>query len=352
MKAAVRKAATPRRRAASRGNERRLVTQHHPRRRILRLAAGAAVLPALPRISWAQAFPTRPITWIVPLAAGSSMDVGSRILAQRMGTALRQQIIVENVTGADGNIAMGRIARVRPDGYTIGLGSSSTNVLNGAFYSLSYDLFGDLAPISPVGAIPYVLYGKTALPANDLKELIIWLRANPNKASAGVITAGYRTVMALFQRETGTRFALVPYRGFPPELQDLIAGQIDFFFDSPVQLPFVREGKIKAIAVTSDARLPQAPDIPTAGEMGLPALTYSAWWALFAPKNIPNEIISSLNRAAVEALADPTVRSRLAVLGLNVYPRERQTPGALDAIRKADAEKWWPIIKELGIKAE
>ena len=182
--------------------------------------------------------------------------------------------------------------------------------------------------------------------------MIAWLRANPNKASAGVIAVSYRMVMELFQKETGSRFTLVPYRGFPAEMQDLVAGRIDFFFDSPIQLPFVRGGNIKAYAVTSDARLSRAPDVPTFSEMGLPSVSYSTWGALFAPKNVPQQIIGKLNAAAVEALADQAVRARLVDLGYEVYPRERQTPEALGALRKADAEKWWPIIKELGIKAE
>jgi tripartite-type tricarboxylate transporter receptor subunit TctC len=302
------------------------------------------------RVAWAQAYPSRPITMIVPFAAGSSSDVVGRLVAERMGTVLGQPIVIENVAGADGSIGVGRVARGRPDGYTVEFGALSPNVLNGAFYSLSYDLLGDLTPISLLTANPWVLYARASLPAKDLKELIAWLRANPNKASAGVISVGYRMLMALFQKETGTRFALVPYRGFPAELQDLVAGRIDFFFDTPVQLLFRRAGNIKAYAVTSDARLAQAPDIPTINEMGLPSVSFSIWNALFAPKNVPQEIIRKLNAAAVEALADQAVRSRLADLGLEVYPRERQTPEALDALRKADAEKWWPIIKGLGIK--
>jgi tripartite-type tricarboxylate transporter receptor subunit TctC len=228
--------------------------------------------------------------------------------------------------------------------------AASANVLNSAFYPLSYDLLGDLSPIAPVVAVPAILYAKASLPAKDLKELIAWLRANPNKASAGVTVLGYRMMMAFFQKETRTRFTLVPYRGFPPELQDLVAGRIDFFFDTPVQLPLMRAGNIKAFGVTSDARLAQAPDIPTFSEMGLPSVSYAAWLAMFAPKNVPKEIIGKLNAAVVEALADRVVCSRLADLGYEVYPRERQTPEALNEIRKADAEKWWPIIKELGIK--
>jgi tripartite-type tricarboxylate transporter receptor subunit TctC len=289
---------------------------------------------------------------IVPIAAGRSSDVAGRLVAERMRTELGQPIVVENVPGADGTIGVGRVARARPDGYTIEFGFQGANVLTGAYYSLSYDLLGDLAPLSPVAPVPFVFYAKASLPAKDLKELIAWLRANPNKASAGVTTVAYRMVMALFQKETGTRFALVPYRGFPPEMQDLVAGRIDFAFDLPVQLPLMRARNIKVYAVTSDARLAQAPDIPTMREMGLPSVSYSTWQALFAPKNVPKEVVGKLNAAAVEAVADQGVRSRLAELGYEVYPRERQTPEALGALRKADVEKWWPIIKELGIKPE
>jgi tripartite-type tricarboxylate transporter receptor subunit TctC len=322
------------------------------RRQFLRLTARAAALPTFSSVVSAQAYPTRPITMIVPIAAGSSSDVAGRVVAERMGTALGQPIIIENVPGADGSIGVGRVVRARPDGHTIEFGSLAANALNGAFYSLSYDLLGDLTPISLVATIPWVLYAKASLAAKDLRELITWLRANPNKASAGVTAVSYRLLTALFQKETGTRFTLVPYRGFPPELQDLAAGRIDFCFDTAVQLPFTRAGSIKAYAVTSDARLVQAPDTPTFSEMGLPSFSFWGWGAMFAPKNVPQEIIGKLNAAAVEALADQGVRSRLADLGFEVYPREHQTPEALNALRKAEAEKWWPIIKELGIRAE
>jgi tripartite-type tricarboxylate transporter receptor subunit TctC len=316
------------------------------------LLVGLALAASLIGGAQAQTYPSRPITMIVPIGAGSTSDVVGRLMAERMGRALGQSIIAENVPGADGSIGVGRVARARPDGYTIEFGSLAANVLNGAFYSLSYDLLGDLTPISPVTAGPWVLYAKASLPANDLKELIVWLRANPNKASAGVTAVSYRMLTALFQKETGTRFTLVPYRGFAPAMQDLAAGRIDFAFDTSVQLPFTRAGSIKAYAVTSDARLAQAPDIPTFSEMGLPSVSGSGWTALFAPKNVPKEIVGKLNAAFVESLADQGLRSRLAELGQEVYPRERQTPEALNALRKADAEKWWPIIKELGIKPE
>jgi tripartite-type tricarboxylate transporter receptor subunit TctC len=323
-----------------------------PRRQFLHLALGATAVPVGSRVAWAESYPTRPITIVVPYAAGSVTDIVGRIVADHMRVVVRQPIIIENVTGADGNIGIGRVARTTPDGYTIGIGTMGTNVLNGAFCSLSYNLLSDLTPIAPIYTTPFLLYGKASLPAKDLKELIAWLKANPDKASAGVIASSYRMLMAFLQRETGTRFTLVPYRGVPAQMQDLVAGQIDFFFDTPVQLPLARAGTIKAFVVTSDARLVQAPGIPTVGEMGLPSMSFSIWAALFAPKGVPKDIINKLNAAIVETLADSAVRSRLLDLGLEPYPRQRQTPEALDAIRKADAKKWWPIIKELGIRAE
>jgi tripartite-type tricarboxylate transporter receptor subunit TctC len=323
-----------------------------PRRRFLRLAAGAVALPALSRIATAQTYPTRPITMIVPVAAGSSSDVLGRVVAERMGKSLGQPIIIENVSGADGSIGTGRAARAKSDGYTIELGFNSSHALNGAFYSLPYDVLNDFEPISPLVTGSIVLYARKTIPANDLKGLIGWLKANGNKTSAGVITVGYRLLTVLFQKETGAQFTLVPYRGSAPELQDLLAGQIDLFFDTAVPLPLVRAGSIKAFAVTSETRLALAPDIPTFSEMGLPAMSISAWVGLFAPRGTPKEIIGKLNAAAADALADPAVRVRLADLGYQVLSQTRQTPEGLGALQRADVERWWPIIKELGIKAE
>ena len=190
------------------------------------------------------------------------------------------------------------------------------------------------------------------MPAKNLNELIAWLKANPNKASMGVTAVGARLLAAFFQKETETQFTLVPYRGNAPAAQDLAAGQIDLWFGGPDQLPLMRAGSIKAYAVTSDKRLAVASDIPTFAEMGLPTLSFSNWSGLFAPKGTPKDTIERLNGAAVEALADPAVRSRVAELGYEAFPRGEQTPEALAAMQRAVAEKWWPIIKELGIKGE
>jgi tripartite-type tricarboxylate transporter receptor subunit TctC len=324
-----------------------------PRRKFLQLAGSAAVAPAFSRAAKAESYPSRPITMIVPGPAGSSLDVVARLLAERMKESLRQTIIIENVSGADGSIGAGRVARAKPDGYTIGPGITSTHVLNSALHSLPYDVVNDFSAISPLVTVRVALFASKTTPAKDLNELIAWLKAHPNKTSAGINTTFLHLTAALFQKETRTQFLLVPYRGGTYTLQDLVAGQIDLLFQAPdLPLPQLRAGSIKAYAVTSDTRMALAPDIPTFVEMGLPTLSFSAWYALFAPKGTPREIIQRLNAATVEALADPAVRSRLTDLGMEIFPRDRQTPEALAALQKADAEKWLPLIKEFGIKVE
>jgi tripartite-type tricarboxylate transporter receptor subunit TctC len=303
-------------------------------------------------IAQVQTYPARPITMIVPIAAGSVSDLVARVVADRMAKSLGQPIIIENVSGADGSIGVGRAARAAPNGYVILYGFASAMVLNAEFYSLPYDVLNDFAPISPVTKYSWVLFARKTMPANDLNELIVWLKANPNKASAGTSTAGYRLLNVSFQNETGTRYTLVPYRGTPAMVQDLLAGNIDLWFGSADQLPLVRAASIKAYAVTGEMRLAAAPDIPTFAEMGLSAVNTPSWHGLYASSGTPNEVISRLNAAVVDTLADPAVQSRLADISYQVFPREQQTPEALADLQKADAKKWWPIIKASGIKAE
>ena len=312
-------------------------------------AFGAHVLSAP---AAAQSYPARPITMIIPFPAGGPTDAPGRVIADRMGQSLGQPIIIENIGGAEGRIGTGRVARAKPDGYTIVLGVTGTHVMNSALYSLPYDVLNDFAPISPLVTTPLVLFARQDMPAKDLRELIDWLKANPGKASAGFGSVSFQVINVFFQKETGTRLTLIPYRGSAPGMQDLLAGQIDLYFTTPAALPLVQAGKIKAYAVTSDTRLALAPEIPTFAQMGLPSLSFSNWYGLFAPKGTPSDIIDRLDAAAVEALADPTVQSRLTELGMDSFPRDRQTPAALGALQKADAEKWWPIIRETAIKVE
>ena len=288
---------------------------------------------------------------IVAFAAGGPADVFGRVLASRMRDSLKQPVIIENVSGADGTIGTGRAARAKPDGYTIDLGLKTTHVMVGAVYSLPYDVLNDFEPVSPVVTTPFFLFARKMMPATDLTEFVAWLRANPNKASAGITAVNSHLLTEIFRKQTGTQFALVPYRGTNPAMQDLVAGQIDFCFNPPDSLPLIRAGSIKAYAVTSDMRFAPAPELPTFGEMGLPALSQSEWWGLFAPKRTPKDVIGKLNAAVVEALADPAVQTRLADIGAEIFPRHQQTPEALGALLKADAAKLWPIIKEFGIRA-
>lgn len=321
-------------------------------RRSFLKSAGGALAPLIPTIATAQTYPDRPITLIVPYAAGGTTDVMARVIAERMRVSLGHPIIIENVTGAEGSIGAGRVARAKPDGYTIELGSLSTQVLTGALYSLPYDVLNDFAPISPLTNIPMLLFGRKALPPKDVPELVAWLRGNPNKVSAGVATAALRLTGLLFQRETGTEFTLVPYRGVAPARQDLVAGQIDLSFDIPDALTLVRDGNIKVYAVVGDTRLAFAGDIPTFAEMGMPTVSVLSWYGFFAPRGTPKGVIERLNAATAEALADHIVHSRITDLGLQVFPREQQTPETLGTLVKAGAEKWWPMIKNSGIKPD
>jgi tripartite-type tricarboxylate transporter receptor subunit TctC len=325
------------------------------RRRFLHLAACAAALPAVPRIACAQTYPTRPITMVVPYAAGGATDSIGRVMAERMKISLGQPVIVENVTGAGGTIAVGRVARAAPDGYTLGLGHNGSHVMTGATFALQYDLLNDFVPVALISTYPSVLVAKKTMPANDLKGLIAWLKANPDRASLATGGNGSITHVngVLFRNETGTHFQFVPYRGTAPAIQDVVAGQIDMALSDPVvSMPQVRAGTIKAYGVTAKTRLLSAPDIPTFDEAGLPVFDTSVWHAFWLPKATPKDIVIKLNGAVADALADPKVRARLADLGQEIFPRDRQTPEALAAHQKAEIEKWWPIIKSAGIKAE
>ena len=322
---------------------------------LLRTAAGCVLLWGGIAAASAQVYPSRPITMVVPFAAGGPVDTVARILSEPMRATLGQSIIVENVTGAAGSIGVGRVARATPDGYTLSIGHWSTHVVNGAIYPLPYDLLRDLEPIVLLPSNPMIVVSKNAVPAKNLNEFVGWIKANEGKVSAGTAGAGSATHVAgvYFQNVTGTRFQFVPYRGTGPALQDLVAGQIDFIVDQASNsLQHVRDGKIRAYAVTAGARLPSAPDIPTVAEAGLPSLDISVWYGLWAPKGTPKEIIAKLNAAAVQALSEPAVRQRFAELGLDMPPRDRLTPEALAAYQKAEIEKWWPVIKGANIKTE
>jgi len=324
-----------------------------PRRTFLHLAAGAAALPAVSRIAWAQTYPARPITMIVPFAAGGPNDGIARIMAERMRVSLGQPVMVENIDGAAGSIGTGRAARAAPDGYTISIGYWGSHVANAAIYPLDYDVVKDFEPITLLVESPLLIVASNATPARDLGEFVDWLRANPGKASSAVPGSASHVASVFFQKETGTSFRLVPYRGAGPAIQDLTQGRIDMgLLNAGAPLPHVRSGAFKAYAVTAKRRLAAAPGIPTVEEAGFPGLNATAWFGFWAPARTPNGIIAKLNAAAVETLADPNVRARLADLAQEIFPREQQTPAALAEMQKAEISKWWPIIKAANIKPE
>jgi tripartite-type tricarboxylate transporter receptor subunit TctC len=325
------------------------------RRRLLQLAAGAAAIFVLPHTAFAQAFPSRPVTVVVGAAAGGPTDTLTRILADRMRVYLNQPVIIENNGAAAGSIAVGRVARAAPDGYTLGIGQYGNYVLNGAIYPLTYDLLNDFEPVALVASNPQAIVVKNDLPVKTLKELIAYLAANPGKATEGTAGAGSPSHVSgiYLQNVTGTRFTFVPYRGAAPAMQDLAAGQIDFMIDQASNsIPQVRGGRIRALAVTAKARMTAAPDIPTVYEAGLPGFYVAVWHGIWVPKGTPPEIVAKLNAAMVDALADENVRKRLADIGQDIPPREQQTAEALRAYQKAEAEKWWPLIKAAGVKPE
>ena len=325
------------------------------RRSLLHLIAiaGGSLAPLVAR---AESYPSRPISMIVPFAAGGPADVFGRIIAQRMHKALGQPVTIENLPGAAGTIATGKVVHAAPDGYTLLIGPGfSTHVINPAIYNLPYDAVADFEPIALLTTTPNVIVANKTVPANDLKQFIAWLKAKPDRATQGTSGVGSIGHLAgvLFQKETGTHYRFIPYRGLGPALQDLLADRVNLVIDLPLNsLPYVRAGTLKAFAVLSPTRMALAPDIPTVDEAGVPGLHLLGWYSIFGPKGIPKEVITKLNAAARQTLADPAVAKRLTELGHDVVPREQQTPEALTALQKADIEKWWPIIKTAGIKAE
>jgi tripartite-type tricarboxylate transporter receptor subunit TctC len=317
-------------------------------------AAGTATLFFAASLagSLAQTYPSRPIKAVVPFAAGGPTDAITRIVTQRMAAPLGQPVVVENIAGADGGLAVGRVIRSAPDGYTLSVGNIATHVLNGEFYSLDYDPLNDLEPIGLLVSAPALIVTNKSFPAKDLSGLIGWLREHPGVGSAGVFATWSRVFGVHLQNSTGTRFQLVPYRGAAPAMLDLVAGHINLMFDQAGDaLPHLRGGDIKAFAVADKARLQLAPEVPTVDEAGLPGFYLSIWHGLWAPKGTAKPVIEKLNAAVKIALAYPEARRALVELGQEIMPADQQAPAQLHAQQQADADKWWPIMRQANIKA-
>jgi tripartite-type tricarboxylate transporter receptor subunit TctC len=318
--------------------------------------AVAGLTLALIGAAGAQSYPNRPVTLVVPYGAGGPVDVLARALSEPMRTALGQPVVIENVVGANGTIGVGRAVRAEPDGYTVSIGNWPSHITNGAIYNLNYDIQKDLVPVARLPQNPYIAVIRKDFPVKDFKELIAWLKANPDKATEGTagLGSGQHISGVYFQKITGTKFQFVPYKsGSSDIIRDITAGHIDFTFDQAItSLAHIKGGNVKALAVTSDKRLEAAPDIPTVDEAGAPGIYISTWYGLWVPKGTPQEAVDKLGAAARAAMADPDVRQRLTSLGQQIPPPEQQSAAALAAYQKAEIDKWHAIIKEAGIKAE
>jgi tripartite-type tricarboxylate transporter receptor subunit TctC len=320
--------------------------------RLLTAAALAALAALAPMIAGAQSYPSRPVTLIVPFPPGGSTDTAARILGEAMRVPLGQPVVIENVGGAGGSIGVGRVARAAPDGYTIDIGQWDTHV-GAIIYPINFDLQKDFAPVGLLSVNPQLLIARKGFPADDLRGLVAWMKANPGKGTFVDQNAAARVTGILMQQSTGTKIEFIPYRGAGPAMQAMLGGQVDLMVvQAAVTLPQARAGAVKILANLSPARSRVIPDIPTSEESGLAGLYASGWFGLFAPRATPKEIVAKLNAAMMHALADAKVQARFADLGLDVAPREQQTPEGLAAFHKGEVEKWWPIIKSAGIKVE
>jgi len=315
---------------------------------LIALVASSAAVPA-------QDYPSRPITLLSGFPPGGPTDTLARILGDAMKPTLGQTVVIETISGASGTIAAGHVAHADPDGYTVGIGNWSSHVGSPAIYKLDFDILKDLQPISLLAYSPLWILGKNALPPKTATELIAWLKTNPNPVTFGTVGAGSAAHLCALslQQKTGAHFQYVPYRGAAPAMQDLIGGQIDLScLEASATLANVEAGRYKAFAVMSEKRWPKSPDTPTMIEAGAPGVSISFWHGLWAPRGTPKAVVDKLDAAVTAALADPAVRQRLETLGQVIFPRDQQNPAALLAYQKAEIDKWWPVIKAAGIKAD
>lgn len=320
----------------------------------MRRLLAAAVLAAIGACAaHAQSYPSRPVTLVVPLAPGGSTDTIGRIIAEGMRPSLGQAVIVENTPGAGGATGVGRVVRSAPDGYTLQIGQWGTNVASGAVHNLQFDLLKDLEPVALIATQPFMIVGKKDLPANDLKELIAWLKANnPSVGTAGPASPSHVSGV-FFQNRIGAKFQFVPYRSAGESTRDLVAGQIHMIMDTVATSGgHVRNGLVKAYAITGKTRSAALPSVPTVDEAGLPGFYFYFWHAIWVPKGTPTDVIAKLNRAVIAAVNDPATRQKLIDIGQELYGPDMATPEALAAFQKSEIDKWWPIIKAADVKVQ
>ena len=322
-----------------------------PRRQVLHLAAGAAALPAVSRLAWAQAYPTRPVRLIVPFGPAGASDITARLIGQWLSERLGQQFVIENRPGAGGNIGTEAVVRAAPDGYTL-LYVTTPNAVNATLYDkLNFNFIRDIAPVAPIVRFPYIMVVNPSVPAKTLPEFIAYAKANPGKinyASPGTGSAPHING-ELFKVMTGTNMVHVPYRSAAAVMTDLLSGQVQLYFGTTASsLEYVRTGKLRALAVTIERRLDALPDIPTVGDF-VPGYEASNWYGIGAPRNTPVEVIEKLNKETNAGLADPKIKARIADLGGSVLTGSPADFGRLIA---DETEKWGKVVKFVGIKAD
>jgi tripartite-type tricarboxylate transporter receptor subunit TctC len=322
-----------------------------PRRNFLHLAAGAAALPAVSRIAWAQAYPTRPVRVIVGFAPGGPVDIIARLISQWLSERLAQQFIVENRPGAGSNIGTEAVVRAPADGYTLLL-ITSTNAINTTLYDkLNFNFIRDIEPVASLLRTTHVMAVHPSVPAKTVPEFIDYAKANPGKinmASGGIGSAPH-IYGELFKTMTGVDLVQVHYRGAGPALVDLLAGQVQIIFvNTAASIEYIRAGRLRALAVTTETRSEALPDVPTVGEF-LPGYEASGWNGVGVPKGTPAEIIDKLNREINTALADPKIKARLADLGAIVFAN---TPAEFGKFIADETEKWGKVVKFANIKAD
>ena len=318
-------------------------------------ALAALFAAALSCAAFAQGYPNRAITLIVPFSAGGPTDTIGRLLAERVGKALGQSIVVENVVGAGGTIANAKVMQAPPDGYMIEIGHVGTHVMAPAVQQLKVDYVNGFEPLALVATNPQVMLARKEFPATTLPALIAYVKANPGKVSYGTGGAGTpaHIMGEYFGSQIGAPLNIVHYKGAAPAMQDLIAGHIDLSFDQAATgLGHVKGGRVRGYAITQKTRLASAPDIPTVDEAGMPGFYMTIWHAIWAPKGTPADVVAKLNGALKEALADPATRKRLEDIGQEIPSVDQQTPEALRAHHKAETEKWWAMINKAGIRAQ
>jgi tripartite-type tricarboxylate transporter receptor subunit TctC len=306
-------------------------------------------------LAQAQDYPTKTITMVVPFAAGGPTDTVARLIAQSMGTKLKQTIIVENIGGAGGTIGAARVAKAAPDGYTLFLHHIGHSTAPALYRKLSYSPIDSFEPIGLVTDVPMTVVARKDFPAKDFKELMAYVQANKSKvtyANAGLGSASHLCGM-LFMTAIGTELTTVPYKGTGPAMNDLLGGQVDLMCDQTTNTTSqIKGGKIKAYGVTTKTRLASMPDLPTLNEAGLPGFEVAVWHGLYAPKGTSKPIVDALTGALQVALKDPVVKQRFADLGTEPVAEARAKPEALRAHLKAEIERWAPIISKAGVYAE